>query len=646
MSLSRRVQLAVLAHIRHTHTRYDELLRETSWENARRAVESLCLDLILKWRGDEETGRDQLDEVLREIVVISDTEEDDSDDEGDDEDSSSDDSEDMASDKEVAPVAIPSSVAEPRPSLPAPPVRRARINHIQTTESEREGGNISSRLRTRKTKNVLRKERRNRKGFKRYDKRYETAWKEALNRRKPHKDLDAPAEFSALASIPGLGHINESLAAPPGFKRPLRVYNEDPLDDSVPANAHKRRSVPVSSFHHFQFLSAAENDLPTQRQKHDELSQKRLSSTTHDNSHSTMSFGNNGPSQRSRPLHGQQQILTYQNRPSLFPAPPEDTSRPSHDVRGRPVRELPRDLAIPSVEPQTEAWQGSQVPNSYHRGTGDHESQGLRYVENERPYEQSSVQKQRPQIIYIDEDAGPLKRRRVTMDGAEGQYMEPGAYGSSREHQIREQNPSHARLVDSAHAVRTEGPHHGRPIYMDEQPLQRRPQRIVRVITVPDEQEPPPLAQLSLDDRSYNAHSERHVRDRPEYVRPRVEAQHSLDPRTLAQPTQRYFDQGRRAVEPAQPPRNLQNHPGMNYQTRVALDHFPSSSSLSAFVPPVPQDSAYQHFSYPTQVTDSEPEGHILPTGSRSSIPDSYYGPHGDRIPIQRPAHGGVTGQM
>ncbi|KAL7799879.1 hypothetical protein V8C37DRAFT_365823 [Trichoderma ceciliae] len=74
--LSRRVQLAVLAHIRHTHTRYDALLRETTWQNARKIVESLCLDILVKWRGDEETGRDQLDEILREVVVISDSEDD------------------------------------------------------------------------------------------------------------------------------------------------------------------------------------------------------------------------------------------------------------------------------------------------------------------------------------------------------------------------------------------------------------------------------------------------------------------------------------------------------------------------------------------------------------------------------------------
>ncbi|RYP93726.1 hypothetical protein DL770_000098 [Monosporascus sp. CRB-9-2] len=76
LTLARRVQLAALAYIRHTKTRYDELLKETDWANARKAVEKPCLDIIVKWRGDEETGRDQLDEILREVIEISDSEDD------------------------------------------------------------------------------------------------------------------------------------------------------------------------------------------------------------------------------------------------------------------------------------------------------------------------------------------------------------------------------------------------------------------------------------------------------------------------------------------------------------------------------------------------------------------------------------------
>lgn len=55
-------------------TRYDTLLKEAEWQDARKAVEQPCLDVIAKWRGDEETGRDQLDEILREVIEISDNE--------------------------------------------------------------------------------------------------------------------------------------------------------------------------------------------------------------------------------------------------------------------------------------------------------------------------------------------------------------------------------------------------------------------------------------------------------------------------------------------------------------------------------------------------------------------------------------------
>jgi hypothetical protein len=68
------------------------LLRETSWMNARKVVEPVCLDVLVKWRGDEETGRDQMDEILREVVVITDSEY--SDDSSDETETSEDETED------------------------------------------------------------------------------------------------------------------------------------------------------------------------------------------------------------------------------------------------------------------------------------------------------------------------------------------------------------------------------------------------------------------------------------------------------------------------------------------------------------------------------------------------------------------------
>ncbi|KAG9248576.1 hypothetical protein BJ878DRAFT_412455 [Calycina marina] len=169
--LSRRVQLAVLAHIRHTHTRYDLLLRETSWENARKVVEPVCLDFIIKWRGDEETGRDQIDEILREVVVISDSEDSDDDssddeiddDDDDDDDESSEEEETSSTESELIEISEPESHMQlrqkPEPLLPthqpaaALPAYQKTSGHNVHTEKQR--------------------------GFR----RYQTAWEQAVSRR-------------------------------------------------------------------------------------------------------------------------------------------------------------------------------------------------------------------------------------------------------------------------------------------------------------------------------------------------------------------------------------------------------------------------------------------------------------------------------
>ena len=80
LSLVRRAHLAVAAHIRHTHTSYDSLLRSVPWVEARRRVEAQTLDKIVEWRGDDEDDNDVMHDVLREVIVISDDEEEDDDD--------------------------------------------------------------------------------------------------------------------------------------------------------------------------------------------------------------------------------------------------------------------------------------------------------------------------------------------------------------------------------------------------------------------------------------------------------------------------------------------------------------------------------------------------------------------------------------
>src|SRR6266516_5238667 len=79
LTLSRRAQLAVLAHIRHTYTHYDSLLRTESWQTAREQIEQACLYLLVKWRGDDDNGADDMEYILQEVIVISDDEEEDDD---------------------------------------------------------------------------------------------------------------------------------------------------------------------------------------------------------------------------------------------------------------------------------------------------------------------------------------------------------------------------------------------------------------------------------------------------------------------------------------------------------------------------------------------------------------------------------------
>ncbi|CAI6098969.1 unnamed protein product, partial [Clonostachys chloroleuca] len=174
--LSRRVQLAVLAHIRHTHTRYDELLKETSWLNARKVVEGLCLDILVKWRGDEETGRDQLDEILREVVVISDSEDEDGDDDQTEESSAEE---------------ITMTGAGKTLDLAGTVPLQTVIKTLPQSRHRRNGSSVSVRPGAEpggvvKSRTTGRKEQR---GFKRY-----RAWEEAIQRNR-EGDAPPPHEF-------------------------------------------------------------------------------------------------------------------------------------------------------------------------------------------------------------------------------------------------------------------------------------------------------------------------------------------------------------------------------------------------------------------------------------------------------------------
>lgn len=207
------MQLAVLAHIRHTHTRYDKLRKETTWGNARRVVEALCLDILVKWRGDEETGRDQLDEILREVVVISDSED------SEDEDA------EISSPESDGSVEIISPPAEPT-VLPtglnlnyqAPRMRPAGYQRSPRADRTRAAGKKEQR------------------GFKRY-----RAWQEAIQRNRAQAQLPETSsmhESTSHGSFPegirrGPQSFPSSHRPPPGDGRASSLLDQLPLQESA-----------------------------------------------------------------------------------------------------------------------------------------------------------------------------------------------------------------------------------------------------------------------------------------------------------------------------------------------------------------------------------------------------------------------------
>lgn len=221
LPLYRRVQLAVLAHIRHVHTRYDQILREVEWKVARKAVEKQCLDILVKWRGDEETGRDQLGDILREVVVISDADDDSDSEESEDEDESSDGDSvlEVSADAQVS--AVPELMDQsPRQNAPVHSRRRkgkarARANRISKAQW---AGHA-------KKNSVSGKDKR---GFNRYEAAQareatrNQRWEEALNRSRHAQNVEATSQ-APLQRV-----LSQNVQRHPSVEVISPVYRVDP----------------------------------------------------------------------------------------------------------------------------------------------------------------------------------------------------------------------------------------------------------------------------------------------------------------------------------------------------------------------------------------------------------------------------------
>lgn len=223
ITLSRRVQLAVLAHIRHTHTRYDQLLREVGWSNARKAVESVCLDFLVKWRGDEETGRDQLDEILREIIVISDSEDSDTDDDG-----NSDASDDDISDDSRPGTGSRGSISSDDPSPTDRPVDVPDLPEAGGVVFYDEDASHDFHLR-RPVRRRL-----NSRNVQRYEAAAQTRWQQARERVRHEPAQDASASRPVATHQAGAPGQTDQHRAREGSRQPFDLYGRP----SVPRDHH------------------------------------------------------------------------------------------------------------------------------------------------------------------------------------------------------------------------------------------------------------------------------------------------------------------------------------------------------------------------------------------------------------------------
>lgn len=240
----------MLAHIRHTHTRYDELLRETSWINARKVVEPVCLDILVKWRGDEETGRDQMDEILREVVIITDSEAEQEEDDDDDEDSSSEDGSEeegeVTSESSPEVISLPNSRNQQhQPALPETHRPKGLIG--QNPNGTRSGKENAIASRTRSQTDQKTKEPRPRGGFSRYEE-VSRRWDEAQQRQRVPAPQNNPTFENPTSRRPQSTMVSP-LGGLPQYSQPglQHSYRNPDHSHSVPVRHENSAAQPVSA---------------------------------------------------------------------------------------------------------------------------------------------------------------------------------------------------------------------------------------------------------------------------------------------------------------------------------------------------------------------------------------------------------------
>jgi hypothetical protein len=207
--------------------------------NARKAVEPVCLDVLVRWRGDEETGRDQMDEILREVVIITDSE--DSDDSSEDEESSDDDSEPTSTSSGA--ISQPNSRNQMRAVRQQPPTGGIQMATRETNCNEDRSQYPLIHLRPK-----IQRDKKAQRGFS----RYQAAWDQAVRRQEPREapgssQLAPPVAINGQRQFHGGSFLYNADYFSPPKASPRSQYADAATDQTRYKDRSLIMSNPVSS---------------------------------------------------------------------------------------------------------------------------------------------------------------------------------------------------------------------------------------------------------------------------------------------------------------------------------------------------------------------------------------------------------------
>ena len=203
--------------------------------NARKAVEPVCLDFIVKWRGDEETGRDQMDEILREVVIITDSEESD---ESSEEDDSSDEEGEITSSSSES-ISEPASRNQNRSAVdpnqfPEPGMAGQHRHVMQMGITALDDVSLSDEQP--KANGQVQRDKRVQRGFK----RYQAAWDDAVHRQHAPETAQTVTAFEDPRA-----RIRQKPIAPPIRNQYGTPTTEEPRSATYGAPEHARLTASV-----------------------------------------------------------------------------------------------------------------------------------------------------------------------------------------------------------------------------------------------------------------------------------------------------------------------------------------------------------------------------------------------------------------